>query len=157
MTERLPPAARFSVHVSHESDVVVARQRVRELAREQGLHAVRAEALAIAVTEIARNIVTHACRGDVVLGTLADESRHAVVVIACDAGPGIADIGQAMADGFSTGGGLGLGLSGARRLVDEFEIESRVGAGTTVTLRQWTGVDRDAEDRRRGLHERPPP
>ena len=157
MTEREPPAARFSVQISHESDVVVARQRVRELAREQALHPVRAEALAIAVTEIARNIVAHARSGDIVLGTLSDGSRRAVVVIARDAGPGISDVGQAMVDGFSTGGGLGFGLSGARRLVDEFEIESRSGTGTTVTLCQWTGVDPDAEDRRRGLQERPTP
>jgi serine/threonine-protein kinase RsbT len=137
MTDSHLPATRFSVHVGHESDVVVVRQRARELAREQGLPAARAEALAIAATEIACNIVAHARHGVVLLGTVVDESRRGVVVIARDAGPGIAQIEQAMADGFSTGNGLGFGLPGARRLVDEFEIESHVGTGTTVTLRQW--------------------
>lgn len=134
-----PPEMRFSVHICHESDVVVARQRARDLAREQALPLVRAEALAIAVTEIARNIVAYAHCGDIVLGTMVKDSRSGVVVIARDAGPGIAQVDRAMADGFSTGSGLGLGLPGARRLVDEFEIESHVGGGTTVTLRQWGG------------------
>lgn len=137
MTDRHLPAMRFSVHICHESDVVVVRQRARELAREQALPAARAEALAIAVTEIACNIVAHARDGVVLLGTVLDESRRGVVVIARDAGPGIEQIEQAMVDGYSTGNGLGFGLPGARRLVDDFEIESHVGTGTTVTLRQW--------------------
>jgi len=129
------------VRIGDESDVVVARRHARELAAQQGLSEVAAEALAIAVTEVARNIVVHAGTGEIVLAAARDAGRRGVIVIVLDAGPGIAEIDQAMRDGFSTGAGLGLGLPGARRLVDEFEIESTVGVGTRVTLRKWTAAD----------------
>lgn len=135
--DRVTPEIRLRVRIGDESDLVVARRRTRDLASQQGLSESAAEALATAVTEIARNIVVHAGPGEILLGAVADASRRGVVVTAHDSGPGIAQVEQAMQDGFSTRGGLGFGLSGARRLVDEFEIESKVGAGTTVTLRKW--------------------
>lgn len=140
MTDRPSGATRYCVAVSHESDVVVARRCARELASRQGLSEVRSEALATAVTEVARNIVVHARSGEILLSAVGSAPRGGVVVAARDAGPGIQDIEQAMQDGFSTAQGLGLGLPGARRLVDEFEIESEMGTGTTVTLRQWTSA-----------------
>jgi serine/threonine-protein kinase RsbT len=100
-----------------------------------------AEALATAVTEIARNIVVHAWSGEIALGILEQDTRRGVIVTARDAGPGIADLERAMLDGFSTGTGLGYGLPGARRLVDEFEIESKVGVGTMVTLKKWVSTE----------------
>lgn len=128
--------------IRDESDLVVARRRARELATAQGLSGVAVEALAIAVTEVAWNIIVHAGNGELLFGAIVSAAGRGVVVIARDAGPGIADIPQAMQDGFSTKSGLGDGLSGARRLVDEFEIESRPGVGTTVTLRKWERAPR---------------
>lgn len=128
--------------IRDESDLVVARRRARELATAQGLSGVAVEALAIAVTEVAWNIIVHAGNGELLFGAIVNAAGRGVVVIARDAGPGIADIPQAMQDGFSTKSGLGDGLSGARRLVDEFEIESRPGVGTTVTLRKWERAQR---------------
>jgi len=139
--ERATSGAQVRVFIRDESDVAVARRRARELASQQGLSEVEAEALATAVTEIARNIVVHAGSGEILFGLIADAPRRGVVVIARDTGPGIPDVEQAMQDGFSTKHGLGFGLPGARRLVDEFEIESKTGAGTTVTLRKWTSAE----------------
>jgi serine/threonine-protein kinase RsbT len=137
MMDRASPENRGWVRIRDESDVGVARRRSRELAAQQGLSEAAAEALATAVTEIARNIVVHAGSGEIVFGAVADATRQGVIVTARDTGSGIPDIEQAMQDGFSTCSGLGFGLPGARRLVDEFEIESNVGTGTTVTLRKW--------------------
>jgi serine/threonine-protein kinase RsbT len=136
VSDRATPEVRFRVPVGDESDVTVARRRARELASQQGLAEAHAEALATAVTEIARNIVIHAGAGEILLGAV-EEPRRGVVVTAYDRGPGIPNVEQAMQDGFSTKDSLGFGLSGARRLVDEFEIESKLGAGTTVILRKW--------------------
>ena len=138
---RAPLAGRLRVRVHHESDVVVARRCVRQLAAQQGLCEREAEALATAVTEIARNIVVHAGSGEVLLQAISEPPRRGVQVVAHDGGPGIADIERAMQDGFSTRDGLGYGLPGARRLVDRFQIESTVGVGTTVTLWQWASSE----------------
>ena len=94
--------------------------------------------LATAISEIARNITTYAERGEVLLELVRDPGgRRGVKVIARDRGPGIADLERALTDGYTTGGGLGLGLPGARRLVDEFDVQSALGEGTTVTLVKW--------------------
>ncbi|TMH82130.1 MAG: anti-sigma regulatory factor [Betaproteobacteria bacterium] len=138
--ERVASEAQVRVFIRDESDVAVARRRARELASQQGLSEVEAEALATAVTEIARNIVVHAGGGEILFERVVDAPRRGVVVIARDTGPGIPDVEQAMQDGFSTKRGLGFGLPGARRLVDKFEIESKAGAGTTVTLRKWAAA-----------------
>jgi len=126
------------VRMRDESDVVVVRRRAFELASQQGCTGPAAAALATAVSEVSRNIVVHARGGEVILTTAVRDGRRGVVVTALDTGPGIHDVAEAMRDGFSTQGTLGLGLPGARRLVDEFEIESVVGTGTRVTLRQWS-------------------
>src|SRR5262245_53445005 len=95
--------------------------------------------LATAISEIARNITTYAGSGEVVIEVVRDaDGRRGVRVIARDEGPGIEDLDRALTDGYTTGGGLGLGLPGARRLVDEFEIQTTPGQGTTVTLVKWT-------------------
>ena len=133
-----PDRAGAWVRIGDPSDVVVARQRAREAAARQGLSAAATEALATAITEHARNIVVHAGAGEIGSATMIEGRRRGVTVTAIDAGPGIADLDLAMQDGFSTTGSLGFGLPGARRLVDEFAIESTVGAGTRVTLRSWT-------------------
>lgn len=123
--------------VREEPDVALARARARELARGEGFRSGAAGALATAVTEIARNLVVHAGGGDVLLEVVEDRGRRGVLVVARDAGPGIPDMEAAMRDGYSTSGGLGMGLPGARRLMDEFAIRSAPGEGTTVTMKKW--------------------
>ena len=136
-----PAPCEVRVRVSDESDVMIARQRTRELAAQQGLSTSAIEALATAVSEITRNIVVHAGSGEIRIAAAVEGGNRGVIVTALDAGPGIADIAQAMQDGFSTTGSLGFGLPGARRLVNEFEIESTVGEGTRITLRSWATDD----------------
>jgi serine/threonine-protein kinase RsbT len=125
------------VAIERDVDIVTARQLGRELAAEAGFKGSDLTLIATAISEIARNIVVYAQHGEVALQLADKNGRRGIVVIATDEGPGIADIDQAMQDGFSTGRSLGLGLPGARRLMDEFEINSVVGKGTTVTMRKW--------------------
>jgi len=137
VTGRTPSGPQVHVPIRHESDVVVARRRTRELALRQGLSETETEALATAVTELALNILIHAGSGDIQLLEAEDAARRGVIAIAQDSGPGIPHIEQAMQDGFSTKSGLGFGLPGAKRLVNEFKIESKPGEGTAVTLWKW--------------------
>jgi serine/threonine-protein kinase RsbT len=123
--------------VREEADVAIARKWVRQLAADAGLSDPKTHSLATAVSEIARNIVVHARTGELSITLTRDSERCGLVLVARDTGPGIPDLQKAMQDGYSTAGRLGLGLSGAQRLVDEFEIESWVDQGTTVTLRMW--------------------
>ncbi len=114
---------------------MTARQRARELAAELELSSTDQTLLATAISEVARNITHYATRGEVLLRVIRDgDGRAGIQVVASDDGPGIADVERALQDGYTTGGGLGLGLPGARRLVDEFEIRStpKVGAGSGV-------------------------
>jgi serine/threonine-protein kinase RsbT len=125
------------VRIEHDGDVVAARQKGREIAAGVGFRGSDLTIIATAISEIARNIVVYAKHGEVTLTPVAEGSRRGILVVAQDTGPGIPDIEQAMRDGFSTGQSLGLGLPGARRLMDEFEVRSQVGMGTTVTMRKW--------------------
>jgi serine/threonine-protein kinase RsbT len=123
--------------IATDSDVVQARQRARVLAGEAGFSVGDQTVIAAAISEIARNILMYARRGTVTLSVERNGDRDGLIVVAQDQGPGITDIPRAMQDGFSTSGGLGLGLPGARRLMDEFEVESEPGRGTTVTMKKW--------------------
>ena len=125
------------IPVSRDADVVLARQTGRELAAEIGFGATDRTLIATAISEITRNIVKFAGTGEVRIGRLDDGDRHGLLVVARDAGPGIVDVDLALSDGHSTYGGLGLGLPGCRRLMDEFELDSMPGRGTTVTMRKW--------------------
>ena len=125
------------VRIDYETDIVTARQKGRELAREAGFSGSDLALIATAISEIARNIIIYAVKGEIVLGVARKDGRTGIVVIAKDEGPGIPNIEKAMEDGFSTGKSLGLGLPGAKRLMDEFNIISSVGAGTTVTMKKW--------------------
>ncbi|HEX3594640.1 MAG TPA: anti-sigma regulatory factor [Polyangiaceae bacterium] len=142
MTETATNEPSIRVSVRDESDVGVARRRVRELGARVGLSEASVEELATAVTEIARNIVVHAGTGELLFGATDNGGRRGVVVLARDHGPGIADVFEAMRDGYSSGSGLGLGLPSARRLVDEFELASSLDSGTTIMMRKWTPVER---------------
>jgi serine/threonine-protein kinase RsbT len=126
------------IAIESDADVVTARQKARELAAGLELSSTDQTLLATAISEVARNITTYATRGEVLVSIVHDQDRAGIQVIARDDGPGIEDLERAMQDGFTTGGGLGLGLPGARRLVDDFSIDSAPGRGTTVTLVKWS-------------------
>lgn len=126
--------------VAADTDIVEARQTGRDLAAQLGFSLTDLTMIATAISEVARNITTYAGRGEVTLRLVRQAERRGLVVIARDDGPGIADIDRALEDGFSTGRGMGLGLPGARRLMDEFEIDSSPGRGTTVTMRKWASL-----------------
>jgi serine/threonine-protein kinase RsbT len=131
------PAGEIRVAINSDQDIVLARQRGRALAAELGFSPGDATLIATAISELARNIVSYARNGLITLRAIQGTSRQGISVIASDNGPGIADIRQAMRDGFSTSGSLGLGLPGVRRLMDEFEITSESGRGTTVAVKKW--------------------
>src|SRR6185295_12617470 len=118
-------------------DMIKARQLVRDCAIFQGLSLVDQTKLVTAASELARNTVVHGGGGEMRLQALNDGSRRGVKAVFMDAGPGIPDVALAMKDGYTTGGGLGLGLSGSKRLVNEFEIKSQPGKGTTVSIVRW--------------------
>jgi serine/threonine-protein kinase RsbT len=127
------------IPIQSDADVVTARQRAREMASEVDLTSTDQTLLATAISEVARNITTYAKRGEVLLSVVrADNGRRGIRVVARDRGPGIENVELAMQDGYTSGGGLGLGLPGARRLVDDFQIETAPGQGTTVTLVMWS-------------------
>src|SRR5262245_281103 len=123
--------------LTSDEDSVKARQAVREWGIVAGFRLVEQTKLVTAASEIARNVLVHGGGGQMRLAALNDDARRGVRLTFEDEGPGIADVSLALKDGYTTGGGLGLGLGGARRLVQEFAIETTVGAGTKVTLTQW--------------------
>ena len=125
------------VPIRVDTDIVVARQGGRTLATELGFNQTDSTLIATAISELARNIILYAKQGEIVLRPLLNSGPCGMTVIAHDQGPGIADVAQAMRMGYSTSGSLGLGLPGVSRLMDSFEIESRLGHGTTVTVTKW--------------------
>ena len=134
----MAPEQAERIAIESDADVVTARQRARALAVGLEMPTTDQTLLATAISEIARNITAYAQRGEVRLDVIQDGGRRGIRVVAVDEGPGIDDVEKALTDGFSTGSGLGLGLPGARRLVDEFDIQTAPGEGTRVTLVKWT-------------------
>jgi serine/threonine-protein kinase RsbT len=126
-----------TVPVRSAEDVVRVRQLVREWAIQGGFSLVDQTKIVTAASELARNIVDYAGSGTVLLEALNDENRRGLRLTFIDQGPGILDIELAMKDGYTTGGGLGLGLGGAKRLVNNFEITSRPGEGTQIRITRW--------------------
>lgn len=130
------------VRVAADQDMLPVRAEGRALADRLGFSRTDATLIATAISEIARNIIVHAGSGEVTLTPLYEEERAGIAVVACDSGPGIRDVEAALEDGSSgINRGTGLGLPGARRLMDEFEITSRPGEGTTVTMKKWRQRD----------------
>ena len=127
----------IQVPINSDQDIVAARQKGRSLAVALGFSSGDATIIATAISEVARNIVTYAKCGEIRLTAINGSARQGVRLVAQDRGPGISDIQQALRDGFSTSGSLGLGLPGVRRLVDDFEIISEKNQGTTVTVHKW--------------------
>ena len=126
------------IPIESDGDVVTARQQARAMASALELTSTDQTLLATAISEVARNITAYAVRGEVALSVIEDDGgRRGIRVIARDQGPGIENLELALQDGYTSGGGLGLGLPGARRLVHHFEIETAPGRGTKVTLVMW--------------------
>ena len=136
--------ADFVVDVNNSDDIVTARQAGHELARQLGFSLTDVTMIATAISEIARNITSYAGRGEVSVGVQYRDGRQALVVRAEDDGPGIADVEHALEDGYSTGRGLGLGLPGARRLMDRLVVDSAPGKGTVVEMWKWIPPDGSA-------------
>jgi serine/threonine-protein kinase RsbT len=127
----------IQVPINSDQDIILARHKGRALAVELGFAASDATLIATAISELARNIVSYARRGAIALKIVNGTDRQGLSIVASDHGPGIPDIRQALRDGFSTSGSLGMGLPGVRRLMDEFEITSQPGRGTTVAVKKW--------------------
>src|SRR5262245_26360162 len=125
------------IPIQRSEDIVTARELARGMARSAGFNGSDLTLIATAISEVTRNIVEHAERGELVLNLVYMGNRQGISIVARDEGPGIADVQQTMQYGYSSRNGLGVGLPGARWLMDEFEIDSKVGKGTTVTMRKW--------------------
>ncbi len=132
-----PVNEEFSVPIKSAADIVIARQRGRALAVQLGFNGSDPTVIAAAISEVARNIVNHAKQGEIFLSGIHEVGKHGIQVIARDEGPGIPDVELAMQYGFSSNKGMGVGLPGAKWLMDEFDIKSQIGKGTRVTLRKW--------------------
>ena len=126
-----------SIKVVSEQDVVLVRQRLKEYATKIGMTLLNQTKLITAASELVRNIVVYAGQGEVSIEVVSDRIQTGIKVIFKDKGPGIADINKAMQDGYSTAKSMGLGLPGAKRLVNYFDIQSTPGHGTTVTIIRW--------------------
>jgi anti-sigma regulatory factor (Ser/Thr protein kinase) len=145
------------VPIASDADMVPARAKARALAEELGFSRTDATLIATAVSEIARNIVSHAGLGEIEMTAIIDPDRRGLRVVASDEGPGIRDIELALEQGYTSRRGLGLGLAGARRLMDDFEVASN-SSGTRVTMTKWRALDelerlrerRDSRPARRG-------
>ncbi len=125
------------LRISSDTDIVTARQHGRVMAGDMGFSPTDMTLIATAISEIARNIIKYAGEGEITINTVIQNGRRGITVYACDEGPGIPDTALAMQDGYSTSGGLGLGLPGARRLMDEFDIVSHTQKGTAVVMKKW--------------------
>lgn len=126
------------VKIDCSADVVAARQQARALATQAGFSICDSTLITTAISEMTRNILEYASHGEVTISPLKNGTRRGVKIVASDQGPGIADISKVMQDGYSSNHGLGIGLPGTKRLMDEFEIRSKIGKGTTVTVKKWT-------------------
>jgi len=130
-------ASEAVIPINSDIDVVAARQKGRELATELGFVSTDSTLLATAISELARNIIRYAKYGEILIVSVQSGDRVGITVVARDKGPGITNISLAMQDGFSTSGGLGLGLPGVKRMMDEFHLVSDASNGTKVTIKKW--------------------
>ncbi len=125
------------VPIRSDLDIVAARQKGRELAAQIGFSPTDMTFVATAISELARNIVAYAGEGEIQISVVEKNSKKGIIIMCRDHGPGIANLRDALRDGYSTSGSLGLGLPGVKRLMDDFEIKSEAGRGTVVTVRKW--------------------
>lgn len=125
------------ISVNNDLDIVSARVEGRNMAKTLGFGVIDRARIATAISELARNLILYTDGGQILLEMIEDRGRVGIQVVCSDEGPGIADIDLVMQDGYSSQRGLGMGLPGTRRLMDEFEIESEINVGTTVIVRKW--------------------
>ena len=125
------------VRIQCSADIMAARQQGRELASRGGFSSSDLSIIATAISEVAQNIVQYATEGEIIITLINDTHKKGVEIVAADQGPGVGDVSMMMRDGYSTGKRLGIGLPGAKRLMDEFEIASEPGKGTTVKMKKW--------------------
>ncbi|MGA3325343.1 MAG: anti-sigma regulatory factor [Terriglobia bacterium] len=125
------------IPIGSDLDIIIARQKGREMVAGMGFSSTDLTLIATAISELARNIVQYAKSGEIILRPIQQSDKKGIAVVAQDEGPGITDVPRALQDGYSTSRSLGLGLPGVRRLMDEFEIVSQVNRGTTVTVKKW--------------------
>jgi serine/threonine-protein kinase RsbT len=126
-----------TIAITRVEDIVEARHKGRDMARELGFSATQSTLIATIISELARNIILYAVEGKVTLGKIEDEDKSGITVTARDNGPGISNVQRALMSGYSSSGGLGLGLPGVRKIADEFEIENHPGRGTVVRTIMW--------------------
>ncbi len=150
------PAGTLRLTISSDGDILSARSKIRAAVLELGFPTTDMVRIVTAVSELARNILLYAGRGEVALSVINENGRDGILITARDEGPGIPDVNKALMDGFSTSGGLGLGLPGTRRLMDEFEIRSEVKQGTVVKVKKWLGEGLVRVEPRERERERPP-
>jgi len=132
-----PQEKLLEMQITSDEDVIIARQKVRAIAQQLGFSMLDQTRVVTAVSELGRNIVVHAGEGEMNVSRTEDGDRTGISIIFRDNGPGITDVDQALTDGYSSVGSMGLGLKGASRLVDRFDIDSKPGAGTTITITKW--------------------
>lgn len=128
---------KISIPINSELDIVIARQKGREAAKEFGFAGLDQALIATAISELTRNIITYAQKGVLILEHVNNRGKNGILVTSQDDGPGIENIDFAMQDGYSTTKSLGMGLPGVRRLMDDFEIQSTLGKGTTIFATKW--------------------
>lgn len=133
----LSVTATHSLRIDSEDDIISVRRRVRDIAEHRKFDSFATAAITTATSELARNALVHGGRGLATVEEMSDGHRAGIRIVFEDEGPGIADIPRVLAGGYTTARSMGLGLSGSRRLVDEFELESSVGTGTKVTVTKW--------------------
>jgi serine/threonine-protein kinase RsbT len=138
---RTPSSAEIRIKISSDADIITARQSGRTLAAQAGCSSTDLTEVATAISEIARNIVSYAGHGEISMRLVYGNDRNGIEIVAIDDGPGIVDVDRALEDGYTTGLGLGLGLPGARRLMDDFRILSKPGRGTRVVMHKWRRSD----------------
>lgn len=126
-----------SVDIITEWDIVAARQLGRNEAKEVGFGTVDQARITTAISELARNIYLYAGKGKITIERVTDGAIKGIIIISADQGPGIADLRKVMEDGYTTSGGLGAGMPGVKRLMDDFKVETEVGVGTTITATKW--------------------
>jgi len=132
---------RVIVKIQSAADIVTAREQARALALQAGFSLCDSTLITTAISEMTRNILEYANCGELTISLLKNGTKHGLKIVASDNGPGIADISRVMQDGYSSREGMGIGLPGTRRLMDAFEIRSKIGQGTNITMMKWNGND----------------
>ena len=132
------PQSKDALRIESEQDIVAVRKKVRDLCRDAGFGLTDVTRIVTAASELARNIFRYAKKGEMTWTILSDGRKKGIELVFDDQGPGIADVDAALGDGYTTSRSMGMGLPGTKRLMDDMVVDSRIGEGTTITIRKWT-------------------